>query len=80
MKKNGWILLLLVFIGLLAGALVSSWLESVPGLGFLTETHKIDWTPAADLLVLSYHIQIGINVSLLSIVGAAVAVWIYRKM
>jgi len=79
-KKNGWILLLLVFIGLLAGALVSRWLEAVPGLDFLTKTYKVNWSPAADLLVLNYHIQIGLNISLLSIVGAAAAIWIYRRM
>lgn len=80
MKKNGWILLLLVFIGLLAGAMVSRWLEKVPGLDFLTRAYTVNWAPAANLLVINYHIQIGLNLSLLSIVGAAIGIWVYRKM
>ena len=80
MKKNGWILLLLVIIGLLAGALVSRWLEKVPGLDFLTHTYRLSWAPAADLMVIDYQIHIGLRISLLSIVGAIAAVWVYRKM
>ena len=34
MKKNGWILLLFLFLGLLAGALLANWLKEVPGLSF----------------------------------------------
>lgn len=79
-KKNGWILLLFVFLGMLAGALVADWLKRVPGLDFLTRTVKVHWSPSADLLVLVYNINISLNVSLLSMVGIAAAIWIYRKM
>lgn len=80
MKKNGWILLLLVIIGLLAGAMASHGLEKVNGLDFLTHPYHVSWAPAADLLVVDFHIQLGLNISLLSIVGAAIAIWVYRKM
>ncbi|MEK0314403.1 DUF4321 domain-containing protein [Cohnella sp. 56] len=80
MKKNGWILLLFVFLGMIAGALAANWLKSVPGMDFLTRTVKVHWSPSADLLVLTYNINIALNVSLLSIVGIALAIWIYRKM
>lgn len=80
MKKNGWILLLLLLIGLIGGALVARWLEKVPGLDFLTKPYKVSWSPSADLIAFSYHIQIGLNVSLLSLIGAAAAIWVYRKM
>lgn len=79
-KKNGWILLLFVFLGMIAGALAANWLKSVPGMDFLTRTVKVHWSPSADLLVLTYNINIALNVSLLSIVGIALAIWIYRKM
>lgn len=80
MKKNGWILLLFVLIGLLGGAMVSRWLATVPGLDFLTRTYPVNWSPSADLLVINYHIQIGFNLSLLSVAGVVLAIWIYRKM
>jgi len=80
MKKNFWILLLFILIGMLAGALVSRWLQPVPGLSFLTKTSPVEWSPAADLLVLSYDLTIRIEVSLLSIIGLIIAIWLYRKM
>ncbi len=80
MKKNGWILLLFVFLGLLAGALAAKWLQEVPGLIFLTRTLPISWSPAADLAVISYDLQFNANFSLLSLIGAALAIWLYRKM
>lgn len=80
MKKNIWILLLFILIGLLTGALLSRWLEPVPGLSFLTKTSSIEWSPAADLLVFSYDLTIQIQISLLSLVGVIVAIWLYRRM
>ncbi|GGD54575.1 DUF4321 domain-containing protein [Paenibacillus nasutitermitis] len=80
MKKNGWILLLFIIIGLLAGTLVSRWLAPVPGLSFLTTTSEVLWSPAADLIVLSYDLTIRLKVSLLSIIGLIAAIWLYRKM
>lgn len=80
MKKNGWILLLFIVIGLLAGTLVSRWLTPVPGLSFLTTTSEVLWSPAADLLVFSYDLTIRLKVSLLSIIGLIAAIWLYRKM
>jgi hypothetical protein len=79
-KKNGWILLLFVFLGLIGGALVARWLESVPGLSFLTRAAKVDWSPSADLLVLKFNLHLGLNLSLMSIIGAALAIWLYRRM
>ncbi|MFC4306150.1 DUF4321 domain-containing protein [Cohnella boryungensis] len=80
MKKNGWILLLFLFLGLLAGALLANWLQEVPGLAFLTRALSVSWSPAADLSVVKFSMNIDIRLSLLSIIGAVVAIWLYRKM
>ncbi len=80
MKKNGWILLLFVFLGLIAGSLVAIWLREVPGLTFLTREIKVNWSPAADLSVISYSLKLNANFSLLSVIGAIAAIWLYRKM
>lgn len=80
MKKNGWILLLFVFLGLLAGALAARWLQQVPGLSFLTRPMSVTWSPAADLAVIRYDLTLTVDLTLLSIAGAAVAIWLYRKM
>ncbi len=80
MKKNGWILLLFIFLGLLAGALLANWLKEVPGLSFLTRAMEVSWSPAADLAVIKYSLNLEVRLSLLSVIGAAVAIWLYRKM
>ncbi|MHA7962530.1 DUF4321 domain-containing protein [Paenibacillus sp. CAU 1782] len=80
MKKNGWILFLLIVLGLLAGALVARWLEPVPGISFLTRPLVTSWSPAVDLYVLSFDLSVSIQISLLSIIGAIVAIWAYRRM
>jgi hypothetical protein len=80
MKKNGWILLLFIFLGMLAGALVARWLKEVPSLTFLTRAISLNWSPAADLSVISYSLHLNVNFSLLSLIGAIAAIWLYRKM
>ncbi|RJX41424.1 DUF4321 domain-containing protein [Paenibacillus pinisoli] len=80
MKKNGWILFLFIVLGLVAGALVARWLEPVQGLSFLTKPIVTTWSPAVDLYVLSFDFTLKLQLSLFSIVGAALAIWLYRKM
>lgn len=80
MKKNGWVLFLLIMLGLLAGALVARWLEPVQGISFLTRPLVTSWSPAVDLYVLSFDLSVSIQISLLSIIGAIVAIWAYRRM
>ncbi|MFD0674366.1 DUF4321 domain-containing protein [Cohnella sp. GCM10027633] len=80
MKKNAWILLLFVWLGMLAGTLVARSLQDAQSLKFLTRTLPIDWSPAADLIVFRYDFTFHANISLLSLIGAALAIWVYRKM
>jgi uncharacterized membrane protein YeaQ/YmgE (transglycosylase-associated protein family) len=80
MKKNGWVLLLFLLLGLLAGTLVARWLKEVPGLTFLTRTTEVHWSPAADLSFIRYSLNFSVSLSLLSIAGAVLAIWVYRKM
>ncbi|MBJ6362922.1 DUF4321 domain-containing protein [Paenibacillus sp. GCM10012307] len=80
MKKNGWLLLLFIGLGLVGGSLLAQWLKEVPGLSFLTRTTNLTWSPAADLVVFSYDLTLKIEVSLLSILTAGAAIWLYRKM
>ncbi|MDQ0061279.1 DUF4321 domain-containing protein [Paenibacillus harenae] len=80
MKKNGWILLIFIILGLLAGALVARWLTPVPGISFLTNPLEAKWSPAIDLYVLSFNLSIHLQVSMLSIIGAVIAIWLYRKI
>ncbi|MFX3634911.1 MAG: DUF4321 domain-containing protein [Candidatus Pristimantibacillus sp.] len=80
MKKNGWILLLFIVLGLLAGALVAHWLEPVAGISFLTKAIEVSWSPAVDLYVLSFDLSVHLAISMCSIIGVVIALWLYRKI
>lgn len=80
MKKNGWILVLFVWLGMLAGTLTARSLQDAQALKFLTRSLPIHWSPSADLVVFSYDLSFRANVSLLSVIGAALALLLYRKL
>lgn len=80
MKKNGWILFIFIILGLLTGALAARWLAPVPGISFLTKPIETTWTPAVDLYVLSFNLTLQLQISLFSVIGAVIAIWLYRKM
>ncbi|SDT29813.1 protein of unknown function [Paenibacillaceae bacterium GAS479] len=80
MKKNGWTLLLFAVLGLLAGALADRWLKEVPSLSALTRSAELQWSPAADLGVLSYKLDLTLNFSIVSLVCLILAFWLYRKL
>lgn len=80
MKKNGWILLLFILLGLVTGSLVATWFKTVQGLSFLSRSIPLSWSPAADLNVVSYALNFRLDLSLFSIAGLLLALWLYRKL
>lgn len=80
MKKNGWVLLLFIVLGLLAGALAARLLAPIAGISFLTKTLPLTLAPDVDLYVLQFNLTIHLDFSLLSLIGVVIALWIYRKI
>lgn len=80
MKKNFWVLFLFVILGILAGTFVGHALTSVEQLAFLTKTMNVDFSPAVDFIAFKFALNVTISMNILSIVGAVVAIWIYRKI
>ncbi len=80
MRKNIGTLFIFILLGLIAGSLLAYALRHVEFLTFLTQGQSLAWHPQADLLVLKYNFYIEVKISLLSILGAALAILIYRKL
>jgi len=80
MKKSGFTLALFLLLGLLAAAIVTQLLASVPWLGFLTNSAQIKWEPKADLNVINYDLRIQVKLNVISLLSIIAAVWIYRRM
>lgn len=80
MKKNNWVLLICLILGLVAGMIVSELLAPVSGLSVLTKSVSLTWQPKADLSVVKYDLDLQIKLNVLCIIGVAAAFWIYRKL
>ncbi|MFD2116482.1 DUF4321 domain-containing protein [Paenibacillus yanchengensis] len=80
MKKNGWILFIFIVFGLLAGALIAKWLEPLQGIAFLTKSLEAQMAPKLDLYVMQLNFDLSIQISMLSIVGGLLAIWLYKKL
>ncbi|MGF7047186.1 hypothetical protein J2T13_001688 [Paenibacillus sp. DS2015] len=80
MKKNKGLLLLFLLLGWLVGAWIAKALEPVKSLSFLTASTMIKWSPQANLDIISYDFTIQMKLSLLSLIGIIVSVWLYRRL
>jgi hypothetical protein len=80
MKKNSFILIIFLLLGLLTGSILSELLSGVHFLSFLTKSKEISWQPRADLNVLKYDFYFQVKLNLVSIIGLIAAFWIYRKI
>jgi len=79
MKGKDTVLLVVFLIaGLLGGSLLGEILR--PWLPFITNSKTIYWTPAADLVILKYDLQIEVKLNIASIAGLALGFWTYRKL
>jgi hypothetical protein len=80
MKKNNLTLVIMLFLGLLTGSVLSAILADISAISFLTRSITWEWAPKADLYVLRYDLQLMLNVNLFSVLGMVGAYWLFRKM
>lgn len=80
MKKNAGTLILFLLLGWLLGAWIATLLEPIAILSFLTRSTTIDWSPSANLNIIQYNIELQLKLSLLSLLGAIAAIWLYRRL
>jgi|GEM_PF-156206 len=78
-KSRHWLLVLFLLLGLLGGSLISRLLVDVRELSFLTKALPVSWKPAADLGFLAFELHLRLEFTLLSLIGAVIAIWLYRK-
>lgn len=80
MKKNGMTLVVFLLLGLVAARIVSGLLEPVDAAAFFLRSTPVNWHPAADLKFIKYDIFLEIKLNIISLIGIAAAVWLYRKL
>ena len=80
--KGTWIALLFVFAGLVIGGLLGEVASQVDWLGWLAygQTFGIESPFVLDLNVLSLTFAFALHINIASIIGLAIAIFLYRKM
>ena len=80
--KSTWIVLLFIFAGLVIGGLLGEVASQVDWLGWLSygQTFGIENPFVLDLNVLSLTFAFSFHINIASIIGLAIAIFLYRKM
>ena len=80
--KSTWIVLLFIFAGLVIGGLLGEVASQVEWLSWLAygQTFGIESPFLLDLNVLSLTFAFSLHINIASIIGLAIAIFLYRKM
>ncbi len=81
-SSNTWILILFICAGLVIGGLLGNVASQVDWLSWLSYGQEFGFSQpfVVDLNVLSITFGFSININIASIVGLAIAIFIYRKI
>ena len=77
-NKQTAVLILLLVIGLIFGSILGDLLSNT--LPFIAKSQQISWHPQGDFQILKYDFNIQVKLNLATIIGLALAYWIYRKI
>ena len=80
--KNAWIVILFIFAGLVIGGLLGQVASQVDWLSWLAygQTFGIQDPIILDMNVLSLTFAFSIQINIASIIGLAIAIFLYRKL
>ena len=78
--KSFWILLIFILSGLVIGGLLGDLASSVNGLWWLSFEFGLESPFVLDLSILSITFAFSIKINIASIIGMAIAIFIYRKI
>ena len=81
-SSNTWILILFICAGLVIGGLLGNVASQVDWLSWLSYGQEFGFSQpfVVDLNVLSITFGFSININIASIIGLAIAIFIYRKI
>ncbi len=80
MNKNGWILLVLMLVGLVLGGLIGSLTQNIPALNWLNygQSFGLDSPIVLDLGILVITFGLSIRITIAGIVGLMLSAILYR--
>lgn len=80
--KNFWVLLIFILCGLVIGGLIGDFAGKIDGLWWLSygQTFGIPSPLELDLSIIKFTFAFLIKINIASIIGMAIAVFVYRKI
>lgn len=76
--KNTFVLLFILLAGMIFGSILGKLLGTwIP---FLSVSETITWQPRGDFAILKYDFFLQLELNLASLLGIALAIWLYRKL
>ena len=80
--KNAWIVILFIFAGLVIGGLLGELASQVDWLNWLSygQSFGIDEPLVLNMNVLSLTFAFSIHINIASIIGLAIAIFLYKKI
>ena len=81
-SKNGWVVILFIFAGLVIGGLLGEVASQVDWLSWLSygQSFGINEPLVLNMNVLSFTFAFSININIASIIGLAIAIFLYKKL
>ncbi|OEH84230.1 hypothetical protein BHU72_12565 [Desulfuribacillus stibiiarsenatis] len=78
-QQSKLVLVIVLVIGLLLGSIIGDILGKL-GVPYISESKEVRWHPAGDFLILIWDVDLAVRVNLASVLGLALAFWIFRKL
>lgn len=81
-SKNAWIAILFIFVGLVIGGLLGEVASQVEWLSWLSygQSFGINEPLVLNMNVLSLTFAFALNINIASIIGLAIAIFLYKKI
>ncbi len=81
-SKNGWVLLVMLLSGIVLGGFIGMLAANVSGLSWLNygQSFGLEGPLVLDLGLLVLTFGLTIHISIASIIGVVLAIFVYRKM
>lgn len=78
-NQSNAVLIILLVIGLLLGSIIGDILGNL-GVPYIFSSQEIRWSPSGDLVILAWDINLVARINLASVLGLALAFYLYRRL
>lgn len=79
-RKDGWILVLFIAMGIVIGGFIGYYVATVPALAWLNFGKPFNFENSFDIVVMQLEFNLEFRVNIASIIGILLAILAYKKL